>query len=61
MGQVYNRWSTAYDNDNVLPYDQEANKLNSTIVANSGVHRLFDEKIIKSQCSKNNLRTIKNK
>ena len=48
-----------YGNDDALSYDQEANKLNSTVVANSVVpsvvHTLFDDKTMKSQCSKNNV------
>ena len=62
--KYYNKWITTRDNGNVQSKDQEENKLNSTIIANSGTHTLHtltDEKIIKNPFNKDNVATIKGK
>ena len=62
--KYYNKWITTRDNGNVQSQDQEENKLNSTIIANSGTHTLHtltDEKIIKNPFNKDNVATIKGK
>ena len=59
--KYYNKQITTLDNGIVQPQDQEENKLNSTINANSGAHTLTDDKIIKSPFNKKNVATIKNK
>ena len=41
--------------------DQQNSKLSSTIIANSCVHALIDDKIMKVSFNKNNAATIKNK
>ena len=38
--KYYNKQITICDNDNVQSHDQEENKLNSAINANSGAHNL---------------------
>ena len=47
------------ESNDVQSHDQEDSKLNSSIIANSGVHTLVDDKVIKSPFSKNNVGTIK--
>ena len=42
--EYYNKRITTRDNRNVLSYDQEKSKLNSTINANSGAHTIRHEK-----------------
>ena len=59
--KFYNKRTTTRVNGNVLSHDQEESKLNSTINANSGAHKLTDHYIIKRPFNKNNLGTIKNK
>ena len=56
----FNRSTTMVSESNdVQSHDQEDSKLNSSIIANSGVHTLVDDKVIKSPFSKNNVGTIK--
>ena len=43
----YNKQIITYDNANVQFHDQEGSKLNSIINANSGVHTLTYDQIIK--------------
>ena len=43
----YNKQIITYDNANVQFHDQEESKLNSIINANSGVHTLTYDQIIK--------------
>ena len=56
----YNKRITTRDNGNVQSHDKEESKSNSTISANSGVHILTHDQIIKkSPFNKNNVATIK--
>ena len=59
----YNYYNKRITTRNVIvqSYDQEENKLNSNINANSGAHTLTHDKIIKSPFNKNNVATIKSK
>ena len=59
----YNYYNKQITTRNVIvqSYDQEENKLNSNINANSGAHTLTHDKIIKSPFNKNNVATIKSK
>ena len=45
--KYYIKQTTTRDNGNVQSHDQEESKLNSSITANSGVHTLTYDKIIK--------------
>ena len=54
-----NKRITTHDNCNVQYHDKEESKLNSTITANSGAHKLTRDQIIKSPYNKNNAATIK--
>ena len=44
----YNKRTIIRDHDNFASLEQKESKLNSTIVVNSGVHALTDDKIKKS-------------
>ena len=56
----YNEQITIRDDGNVQSYDKEESKQNSNISANSGVHTLPHDKIIKnSPFNKSNVATIK--
>ena len=59
--KYYNKQITTHDNRNVQFHDQEENKLNRAINANSGAHTLTHDKIIKNPFNKNNVATIKSK
>ena len=48
-------------NGNVQSHDPEESKLNSTINANTGGHKLTHDKLIKSPFNKNNVTTITRK
>ena len=41
--KYYSKRTTTCDSDNVQSHDQEQSKLNSTINANSGAHKLTDD------------------
>ena len=43
----YNKQITTRDNGIIQSHDQEESKLNNTIIANSGVHTLTHDQIIK--------------
>ena len=45
--KYYNKRITTRDNGNVQSHDKEESKLYSTITANSGVHTLTHDQIIK--------------
>ena len=53
--KCYNKQITNRGNSNVQFHDQEENKLNSNINANSSPHTLTYDKIKKNQFDKNNL------
>ena len=59
----YNKQITTRDNVNIQSDDQDKkeNKLNSSIIANSGAYTLTYDIIIKSPFGKNNVATIKDK
>ena len=56
----YNKWSTTHGNGNVQSHDQGESKLNS-IIANSGVHAVIDDKLMKSRFNKNKIAILKTK
>ena len=56
-----NKRLTTRDDHNIQSHDQEESKLNSTINANSGVHTLTSDNIIKTPSNKNNVATMKGK
>ena len=56
--KYYNKRITTRDNGHVQSHDQEESELDSTINANSGVHTLTHNKIIKSPFNKNNVTII---
>ena len=59
--KYYNKRISTRDNVNSQYHDQEESKLNSTTIANSGVHTSTDDKIIRKRFNKNNVATIKRK
>ena len=59
--KYYNKRIITRDNGDFQSHDQEENKLNSTINANSDAHAIIHDKVIKSPFNKNNVATIKSK
>ena len=57
--KYYNKWILIRGNGNVQTHDQEGNKFNSTINANTGDHTITYDKIIKVHPIINNVATIK--
>ena len=60
MLKYYNKCITTCGSGNVQFHEQEENRLNSTIIANSGAYTVTHDKMIKSSFNKNNVATIKN-
>ena len=56
--KYYNKRITTSDDGSVQSHDQEESKLNSTINAKIGAHKLAHDKIIKNR---NNVATTENK